>query len=880
MNKDIRRLALTTTGLLAIALFTPSHAAQAQEAPVQDAAGEGEQGGQEIVVTGSRFGSRSTAESVAPVDFIGAEELNRGGRPEVQEMLKASVPSFSTPRPSASGVGDFTTPPTLRGLSTGQLLLLVNGKRRHSSGDLSTSNGIGRGDVAYDFNSIPSLALSHVEVLRDGASAQYGSDAIAGVINLSLDKSVGAKGKISSGITKEGDGEYIDVGASVGLPVWNGGVIRATVQYQNHAGTNRAVADTRQQYFGQRANGTLVVPSAFYGSGTGLTPSAGTLDPREATVDRDTSREGNSSYNMKSVFLNAEIPTNGGGATFYAFGGYSDLDGKTPFFFRRAGQDQTVRALHPDGYIPYGNIRLRNVSANGGLRGDDIAGFVWDISTGYGKSLIDSTNSNTNNVSWGAASPTTIYLGSTRYDQWTSNLDLTREFDLGDGSPLKLALGAEYREESYRLLAGDPASYANGNVPILDGPNAGTVAPVGVQPTPGISPLDATFGKRNSKAVYAELEKEFFDRLTLDGAVRHERFSDFGSTTNYKLSGRLELIQPLAIRGSFSTGFRAPHLAQSYFGSSTTNFINGAPVLIRNLPTQSAAAQLIGASALKPEKSKNLSAGIVYKQGGLTITADAYQIKLKDRIVQSTVFQHSRVTTLLAANGITGIGAASYLTNAIDTTTRGFDITATDKFDLGSLGSLSVLLAGNYNKTKLDHVAGTPPALAALGITTPLFDLTQQVRITDSQPRSKVVANLNWTLGDFSFGVTNTYYGRVSAVAFTTLTPAQIAALTPGYDVTLVPVSATSPNSQVIQHFKGKLITDIQASYDITPAVTLTGGINNLFDIYPTENLRSTVASVAAGTNGSDNGGTFPYNAISPFGFNGMSFFASASFRF
>ncbi|MEV4934155.1 TonB-dependent receptor [Sphingobium sp. LMA1-1-1.1] len=875
MIRYTRHLALTTTALLATASLLPFQAAQAQESVAQD-----DQGGQEIVVTGSRFGSRSTAESVAPVDFIGAEELSRGGRPEVQEMLKASVPSFSTPRPSASGVGDFTTPPTLRGLSTGQLLVLVNGKRRHSSGDLSTSNGIGRGDVAYDFNSIPSMALSHVEILRDGASAQYGSDAIAGVINLTLDKTAGVKGKISSGITKEGDGEYIDVGASVGLPVWNGGVIRATFQYQNHAGTNRAVTDTRQQYFGRNANGTLVLPSNFYGSGVGLTPSAGTLDPREATTDRDTSREGNSSYEMKSIFLNAEIPTNEGGATFYGFGGYSDLDGRTPFFFRRPGQDQTVRALHPDGYIPYGNIRLRNVSATGGLRGDDIAGFTWDISTSYGKSLIDSTNSNTNNVSFGANGPTTIYLGSMRYDQWTNNLDLTRQFDMGDGSPLKLAVGAEYREETYRLIAGEPASYANGGAPILDGPNAGRVAPVGVQPTPGISPLDETFGKRNSKAIYAELEKEFFGRLTLDGAVRHENFSDFGSTTNYKISGRFELLEPLAIRGSFSTGFRAPHLAQSFFNSSTTNFINGAPVLIRNLPTQSQAARLIGASDLKPEKSKNLSAGVVFKQGGMTITADAYQIKLKDRIVQSSVFQDVRVTNLLAGNGITGIGAASYLTNAIDTTTRGIDVTLTDKFDLGNLGTLSVLLAGNYNKTSFDHIAGTPPALAALGITTPLLDLTQQVRISDSQPRSKIVMNLNWTSGDFSFGVTNTYYGKVSAVAFTTLTPAQIAAVTPGYDVTLVPVSPTSANSQVIQHFKGKLITDIQASYDITPAINVTAGVNNLFDIYPTENLRSTIASVAAGTNGSDNGGTFPYNAISPFGFNGMSFFASLGFRF
>lgn len=853
-----------------IALMLANGGALAQDADVLE----------EVVVTGSRFGTRTVAESVAPVDFITADDLTRGGRSEIQDMLKTSVPSFSTPRPSASGVGDFTTPPTLRGLSTGQLLVLVNGKRRHSSGDLSTSNGIGRGDVAYDFNAIPSLALGHVEILRDGASAQYGSDAIAGVINMTLDKSLGVTGKIGAGVTKEGDGEYVDIASGVGVPVGDGGVVRLTAQYQNNNGTNRALPDTRQQYFGLNAAGNPVAISSFYGSGTGITPSAGTLDPREATVDRDTSRQGNSGYEKKAAFVNSELPVADDAVTLYAFGGYSDLDGKTPYFFRRAGQDQTVRALHPDGFIPYGNIELRNLSAAGGARGEDLAGFNWDLSTAYGKSLIDIVNSNSNNVSYGNTSPTSAYMGGSRFDQWTSNLDLTREFDIGDDTPLKLALGAEYRRETYRLVAGEPVSYANGNVTIQGGPSAGRPAAVGFQPSPGISPLDVTFGKRNSKAVYGEIEKDFIDRLTLNAAVRYEDYSDFGSSTNYKLSGRFEIADPLSVRASFSTGFRAPHLAQSYYGSSTTNFINGVPVLIRNLPVDSAAAQLLGATALEPEKSKNLSAGLVLSHEGWVATIDAYQIKLKDRIVQSAVFQGTALTALLAANGTRDIGGASYLTNAVDTTTRGADVTVTKEFDLDDLGRLSLLAAANYNKTKFDRVPGVPAAIAALGINTLLFDLTQQVRVSDSQPRSKALLNLNWTQDALSIGLTNTYYGKVSAVAFTSLTPAQIAAVTKGFDVTLVPVSTTSANSQVIQHFKGRLITDIQASYDVTEEVRLSLGVNNLFDIYPTRNLRSTAASVAAGTNGSDNGGTFPYNAVSPFGFNGMTFFTSVSFKF
>jgi iron complex outermembrane receptor protein len=871
MKKQIRTLSLTTTILFAGAVGVAPGSAQG--------VGPDPEGGADIVVTGSRFGSRSIAESPTPIDHIGTEELNRGGRVEIQEMLKTAVPSFSTPRPNASGVGDFTTPPTLRGLSTGQLLVLVNGKRRHSSGDLSTSNGIGRGDVAYDFNSIPSAAIGHIEVLRDGASAQYGSDAIAGVINLSLDKSEGVSGKVTTGITKQGDGEYVDVGAGFGLAIGDGGIIRTTVQYQNRRGSNRADPDTRQQYFGTNAAGAPTAISSFYGSGVGLTPSNGTLDPREATVDRDTSYEGTAPFTMKAIFVNSELPV-GDAVTLYGFGGYSDLDGKTANFFRRAGQDQTVRSLHPDGYAPYGEFGLRNLSAFGGARGDDLAGFGWDLSTGFGKSLINSDISNSNNPSLGNASPTEMRISRIRFSQWTTNLDLTREFDVGDSTPLKFAFGGEYRKEVWRLLAGDPASYVNGGVGIIGGPANGAVAPVGAQPNPGVSPADATTGKRNSNAVYGELEKEFFDRLTLNGAVRYEDFSDFGDTVNYKLSSRLKLVEALALRGSFSTGFRAPHLAQSFFNSSLTNFINGAPVLIRNFPVDSAAGRLIGATPLKPEKSRNISIGAVAKLSSWTITLDGYRIKLKDRIVQSSTFQDARLTNLLAANGFPGIGGAQYLTNAVDSTTHGVDLTVSGSIDLDDFGKLAVLLAGNYNKTKLDRVAGTPAPLAALGITTPLFDLTQQVRITDSQPRSKVLLNLNWSSGDFTVGLTNTYYGKVSAVAFTTLTPAQIAVLTQNYDVTLVPVSATSPNSQVIQHFKGKLITDLQLSYDMTKEVRLTVGVNNLFDIYPSQNIRSTVASVAAGTNGSDNGGTFPYNAISPFGFNGMSFFASASVRF
>ena len=291
----------------------------------------------EVVVIGTRF-PRVASQSPVPIDTISTEDLRGNGYSNLEDQLKVQVPAFSIPRPAAAGAVDFYTAPSLRGLSPGQLLVLVNGKRRHSSGDLSIHNQIGRGDVAYDLNAIPAAALGRVEVLRDGASAQYGSDAIAGVINLVLDRSLGAGADAMLGIADEGDGQTADLNAWLGVPVGDGGFIRTTLSYRTTEGTNRALPDTRQQYFGSGGARNL---SNFYGSGTGLTPSNGALDPREASVDRNTYKLGEPEYNQRSAFMNAELPLLDG-ADLYSFGGYSKLDGRSIGFFRRAGQDELL----------------------------------------------------------------------------------------------------------------------------------------------------------------------------------------------------------------------------------------------------------------------------------------------------------------------------------------------------------------------------------------------------------------------------------------------------------------------------------------------------------------------------------------------------------
>lgn len=831
--------------------------------------------GERVVVVGSRFGGRIARDSPVPVDYLPLNVLDQAGYTGLSQKLKAVVPSFNQPMPATAGSLDFTSVPSLRGLSPGQLLVLINGKRRHSTGDLGTGVQIGRGDVAYDLNSIPTAAIGHVEILRDGASAQYGADAIAGVINVVLDKTLGVGGDVLFGGMSYGDGRAVNLNTYVGLPLGADGIIRITLAFQDREMTNRARPDTRQQYFG--SNGTTTISNNF-GSGTGLTPSNGTLDPREATIDRNTFRLGDSPYQSKAVFLNAEKPINPN-VTLYAFGGYSDTDGTSFGFFRRAGQDETVRALFPNGYLPHVNVSLQNYSIAGGLRAAGFAGFDWDLSTVFGNSIIDFNPSNTNNPSMGVGSPTESYRGGSRFKQWTTNLDATRLIDVGDDTPLKLALGYEYRREYYDLVEGDPASYLNGGVPILDGPNAGRPAPVGSQPTAGNRPIDVVNASRYSNALYAELEKEFFTRLLLTGSVRFEDYSDFGSNTTYKFSGRFQVAEPFAIRASVASGFRAPHLAQSYYSNTGINFLNGLPVLVRLLPVNDPSAVLLGSKPLRPEVSVSQSVGFVYDRGNFTLSVDAYHIDINNRIAISSTFQDIRVTNLLAAAGNPGIGAASYLTNAVDTNTLGIDLTAQYRFDLEQLGFLTATFAANYNRTTFDRIAPTPEPLLNLGITTPLFDLTQQVRFTSSAPRDKFIFGLNWEVQRFRFFLNNIRYGKVESVAFASLTPARIAAVTPGYDVRLAPTDPVSANSQVIQTFSPGLITDLEIGYQVTERLLVSIGANNLFDVYPDTNIASTVASVAAGTNGSDNAGIFPYNYISPWGWNGRFLYLKAMFK-
>lgn len=861
--------------------FTSSVSGQAVPAPAapSSVAGESVVKLEAFVTTGTRFSDRTVTESPVPIDVITSRELTTGGYTETSQMLQAAVPSFNFPRATIGDGTDHIRPATLRGLAPDQVLVLVNGKRRHTSSLVNVNGTIGRGSVSVDLNAIPSSAIGRVEVLRDGASAQYGSDAIAGVINFVLDQTTGYGFDATYGVTSEGDGEVREASAFAGVPLANKGVLHTTVFWRDRENTNRSAADTRQQYFGSSATGAATAISGNFGSGTGQTSSSGTLSPKEASINRVNHRQGDGDSRDAGVFVNAEVPlTDPSGLTLYGFGGYTKRDGKAAGFFRRAGDDRTVRALWPDGFLPMINTDIEDYSIGAGLKGEDL-GWDYDLSTVLGGNTLEYFISDTNNVTLGTASPRQFYAGSLQFDQWTTNFDLTKSIDVGLQAPLKTALGAEYRWENYQIGAGEPDSYRDGGVRILDGPSAGGQGAPGAQVFPGFRPSDAVDRDRKSYAVYADVENQVTERLLVSGAVRFEDYSDFGNETTFKVAGRLKLTEPLAVRASIATGFRAPHLAQSWFSSTATNFLNGVPVENKTFPVTDPVAIALGASPLKPETSKSYSVGLTYNEGPLSASIDTYFIAIDDRIVLSSNYTGTAVVNFLNSRGLFGVAGGRYFTNAVDTETKGVDLNVRYRFDLENLGKLTATVGANLNDTSVVRITSTPPQLAALGITTPIFDLTEQVRLETGQPKNTFNVGLGWDWQKLSVFLRNVRYGEVETVAFASATPAQIAALTPGFDTRLAPTVPASANSQIIQSFDPKWLTDLDVTYRLSDGITVSVGANNLFDVYPTKNLASVVVN---GTvfNGSDNVGIFPYNGIAPSGFNGAFYYGKVSYRF
>jgi iron complex outermembrane recepter protein len=779
----------------------------------------------EQVTVGSRASAEQSKKAV-PVDVITREEIERSGYAETAQVIQSLTPSFNFPRPTITDGTDTVRPATLRGLGPDQVLVLVNGKRRHQSALVHLNNSIGRGSTGVDLNAIPVSAIERIEVLRDGAAAQYGSDAIAGVINLVLKSGVSAptvatRFGLSTGTFKgnscaptglsciEGDdidfsdGGLFDAGGSWGIAAGKGQVT-VSAEYRHRNRTNRASFDPRDQVV--------------------------TGDAGANAVSQPNHRWGDPDTRDVMTFVDVSAPLNGRQTAFiYGFGGYSRRAANSAGFFRRSLDPRNWPQIYPLGFLPVIEPTVVDASGAGGIRGV-FRNWNYDASGEFGRNSFDFAVGDSLNVSLGPSVPadkTHFDAGRLELSQLVGNLDVSRVFRVGGlAGPLNVAMGAEYRHESYQIQAGEPDSYGDGGVPNQFGDRAA----IGAQVFPGFRPSNETDQSRHSGAGYVDVEGNVLAWLRLGGAMRAEHYSDFGGTIDGKFTTRVTIEPRLVLRGSVSTGFRAPSLAQSFFSSTATNFLNLGqglvPVESLTLPVDSAPARALGAQPLKPEQSLNTSAGVVITPvSDLTVTVDAYRIAIDDRIVLSGNFTAAPIAALLAPFGA---NSARFFTNAIDTRTNGFDVTASHRMALGAGGELQLRAGYNNTLTELVGAVATPPQLAQFASV--LFDRIEQRRLECGQPRDSVRLGGDWLGRGVGVAVSAARFGKFCSL---TLNPADD------------------------QEFSPKWLTDVEVSYRVS-GYLLAVGAQNLFDVFPDRN--TTVNSF----NGIQ---TFPSH--SPFGMNG-----------
>jgi iron complex outermembrane receptor protein len=778
----------------------------------------------EIIVTGTRQVTRTVAESLAPIDVLSNRDFQASGKQSVRDLLGTLMPSINVSN-SGAGASFAVKTLSLRGLGGDQLLVLVNGKRRHNAATLFINGTTQNGQSPPDLDLIPANGITRIEVLRDGASAQYGSDAIAGVINIILKDDIAGAASFLSGLTWDGGGEQaraqIDHGFAVGE-----GVVHLTADGFLQGRTFRSAPN-----FGQ-----------FYAKLGGLYPgpATGVADPREAIVDRHTNRGGQPQAFGVNLGYNANMPV--GDAGLYSFGTWSKRHNDAWLTYRFPDATNNIPEIFPLGYSPHLHVYDEDYQFAGGIKGDAFDGLRYDLSTTYAQNHARYVETTALNVSLGPASPTDFHIGKVKATEWTSNLDLQEDFDLGLIEPLSFAVGAEYRENSYRIAAGEPASYIDGGYRSTTGPNGGVVRTSGSQGVTGFPAGAAGRFKRHSWSAYLNLEQSIAEGVEVALAGRHEDYSDFGTTNTGKASIRIEPVRGFAVRGTASTGFRAPTLQQQHYSSASTINVGGVLLPVQALPVDSPAAIALGATPLKAEKSTNFSAGFVFNAvPRLNLTVDAYQVKIRDRILLSETLQGATVINVLRAAGITASAGGFYFSNAADTRTRGLDIVGTYRADLSDLGSANLGLSANINRTAFTHVDQPPAALATAGLV--LIGRSKQGDFTKGTPRDKLIANINWVRETLSLNLRATRYGRIT----------QVHPTTPSLDAIIHP----------------RIIVDLEAGVDLSAAIRLSAGANNLFNTYP-DKLLPTL----------QNNGFALYNQYSPYGVSGGFYYAKATFAF
>ncbi|UHQ24175.1 TonB-dependent receptor [Lysobacter sp. 5GHs7-4] len=693
---------------LLAALAAPGYA---QDAPADASAHNLDQ----VIVTGTRVSDRTVAESSAPIDIITPEALEATGTVELATALSRALPSLNFPRPAITDGTDAVRPAQLRGLAPDQVLVLVNGKRRHTTALINLNGSQGRGSSPVDLNAIPIASIERVEVLRDGASAQYGSDAIAGVVNVVL-KGSDHGGSLAAryGQYSAGDGEQYQLSGDAGFKLGENGKLHLAAQGGHQDQTNRA------------------------------RPFQGVVEQRYGDPEID---QGAVSYNGEYDVADY--------LTFYSFGSYSKRDVLSNGYFRFAADPRNIPSIYPNGFLPQIHNISKDRAAVVGLRTETAGGTQIDLSYNYGHNELSFDIEHTLNRSLGPTSPTQFYAGALEVTQHVLNLDFARPVDFGWQYPVTFAWGAEWRGEEFSQHAGEPLSYANGGVPASNG----QIIP-GAQVFSGFRASDAGDFDRHSYSLYADVEADLTDKFSAGIAARFESYSDFGDTTSGKLSARYAFTDKVALRATASTGFRAPSLQQQFFQSIATNFISGVPYEIGTFRVDNPAAIALGSESLKAEESTNYSLGLVLQpRDGLYITVDAYHIKVDDRILLSENLTSTAVRNYLQANGYPGIGGGRYFTNAVDTKTQGVDLIATQAFALAS-GSFDLTLGYNYSKTEIERIAPNPARLAAIDPAAVRIGRTEIGRITKGAPKDKFFLAGDWKTGNWRFNATATRYGE------------------------------------------------------------------------------------------------------------------------
>ncbi len=744
-----------------------------------------------VNIVGSRRINSSATDTAVPVDVIPlTKSAEQGGQFDLAQTLAFISPSFNSTRQTGADGADLVDSAALRGLGSDQTLVLLNGKRRHTTALVNIFGARNRGNTGTDLNTIPTLAVETVTVLRDGAAAQYGSDAIAGVMDITLKKRPGCEAVAAYGQYSAGDGKNYLASAYCGVPLANGGVVALTGEYQDRGRSNRAEAG----------------------------------NPRII---------GDSAVKNGTFFMNGDMPTVANGKLYFTLGAQTRDASSGAFARGGVGSDdipsRNSAAMYPNGFVPFINGDVQDRTA---IVGHRLQWGEWstDVSQTYGFNDLKYNISNTLNASIAnkdrlrggrGISPTQFDAGGFSFQQATTNLDVSRFFPSKVGGT-NVAFGAEYRQERYKIKAGEPGSYIDADGAVEGTGNAGS------QGFPGFRPSDATNKGRNSIAAYVDVETDLSKQLKLQGALRGERYSDFGSTLTGKLAASFKASDSMLLRGSASSGFRAPSLQQVFFSSTFTDFISGEPLDVVLAPNGSVLANAAGIPKLKEEKSLSFTLGATLNPTkSSAITADFYSIDIKDRIVLSGRFDADNYPAIASILRSLSVGQAQFFVNSVKTRTQGFDLTASNRFDLGA-SKLNTYLGFNYSKTQVKNV-NTPKALA--GFEDVLLSERERLFIEQGGPRTKATLGLDYSIGSWSSELKIIHFGAQELGTF-----------------------SGTENGVPNQKYKPKTSADLAFSYAFDKNTKLTFGVK------PT----------AQDANETDNG--FKYESVQ-FGLNGAAYF-------